>query len=404
MLDIQKIRNDFPILDQKIYGKPLVYFDNAATSQTPECVVNTIRDGYERINANVHRGVHFLSQEATEGHENARKRVQQYLNAAHDYEIIFTRGTTESINLVASSFGDAFLQDGDEIILSEMEHHANIVPWQLLQNRKKITLRIVPINERGELDMDVYRSLFNEKTKLVSLSHVSNVLGTVNPAKEIISIAHSHNVPVLLDGAQAAPHTKTDVQDLDVDFYVLSAHKMYGPTGIGVLYGKEKWLNAMPPYQGGGEMIAHVSFEKTTFNELPYKFEAGTPDYIGTMAFATAIDYIDSIGVQNIAAHEQELLRYTTDQLMQIDGMRIFGTAHEKSGVISFLVKDIHHYDMGMLLDKLGFATRTGHLCAQPLMQALGVEGVLRASFAVYNTKEEAENFVAAVRRVAKMF
>lgn len=404
MLDIQKIRKDFPILDQKVYGKPLVYFDNAATSQTPTCVVDTITDGYNRINANVHRGVHFLSQEATEGHENARRRVQQYMNAAHDHEIIFTRGTTESINLVASSFGDAFLQDGDEIILSEMEHHANIVPWQLLQNRKKIALRIVPINERGKLDLDVYRSLFNEKTKLVSLSHVSNVLGTINPAKELISIAHSHNVPVLLDGAQAAPHTKIDVQDLDADFYVLSAHKMYGPTGIGVLYGKEKWLNAMPPYQGGGEMISHVSFEKTTFNELPYKFEAGTPDYIGTMAFAAALDYIDSIGIQNIAAHEQELLYYTTDQLMQIDGMRIFGTAPEKSGVISFLVKDIHHYDMGMLLDKLGFATRTGHHCAQPLMQALGVEGVLRASFAVYNTKEEADAFVAAVRRVAKMF
>lgn len=404
MLDIQKIRNDFPILEQKVYGKPLVYFDNAATSQTPECVVNTIRDGYDRINANVHRGVHFLSQEATEGHENARKRVQQYLHAAHDYEIIFTRGTTESINLVASSFGDAFLKDGDEIILSEMEHHANIVPWQLLQNRKKIILRVVPIDENGELKMDVFRSLFNEKTKLVSLSHISNVLGTVNPIKEIISISHSHDVPVLLDGAQAAPHTRIDVQDMDVDFYVLSAHKMYGPTGIGVLYGKEKWLNAMPPYQGGGEMISHVSFEKTTFNELPYKFEAGTPDYIGTMAFATALDYIESIGIENIAAHEQELLRYTTGQLMQIDGMRIFGTAHEKSAVISFLVKDIHHYDMGMLLDKLGFATRTGHHCAQPLMQALGVEGVLRASFAVYNTKEEADAFVAAVHRVAKMF
>ena len=404
MLDIQKVRNDFPILDQKVYGKPLVYFDNAATSQTPECVVNTIKDGYERINANVHRGVHFLSQEATEGHENARKRVQQYLNAAHYYEIIFTRGTTESINLVASSFGDAFLQDGDEIILSEMEHHANIVPWQLLQNRKKITLRIVPINEQGELDMDIYRSLFSEKTKLVSLSHVSNVLGTVNPVKEIISIAHSHNVPVLLDGAQAAPHTQIDVRDLDVDFYVLSAHKMYGPTGIGVLYGKEKWLNAMPPYQGGGEMISHVSFEKTTFNELPYKFEAGTPDYIGTMAFATALDYIDSLGIQNIATHEQKLLHYATGELMQIDGMRIFGTAPHKSGVISFLVNNIHHYDMGMLLDKLGFATRTGHHCAQPLMQALGVEGVLRASFAVYNTKEEVDTFVAAVRRVAKMF
>ena len=404
MLDIQKIRDDFPILNQKVYGKPLVYFDNAATSQTPECVVNTIRDGYDRINANVHRGVHFLSQEATEGHENARKRVQQYLNAAHEYEIIFTRGTTESINLVASSFGDAFLKDGDEIILSEMEHHANIVPWQLLQNRRKIVLRVVPIDEKGELKMDVFRSLFNERTKLVSISHISNVLGTVNPVKEIVSIAHSHNVPVLLDGAQAAPHTRIDVQDLDVDFYVLSAHKMYGPTGIGILYGKEKWLDAMPPYQGGGEMISHVSFEKTTFNELPYKFEAGTPDYIGAMAFATALDYIDSIGIENIAAHEKELLHYATEQLKGIEGMKIFGTAQEKSAVISFLVKNIHHYDMGMLLDKLGFATRTGHHCAQPLMHVLGVEGVLRASFAIYNTKEEIDTFVAAVRRVAKMF
>ena len=404
MLDIQKIRNDFPILKQKVYGKPLVYFDNAATSQTPECVVDTIRDGYDRINANVHRGVHFLSQEATEGHENARKRVQQYLHAAHDYEIIFTRGTTESINLVASSFGDAFLKDGDEIILSEMEHHANIVPWQLLQNQKKIILRVVPIDENGELKMDVFRSLFNEKTKLVSLSHISNVLGTVNPIKEIISISHSHDVPVLLDGAQAAPHTRIDVQDLDVDFYVLSAHKMYGPTGIGVLYGKEKWLNVMPPYQGGGEMISHVSFEKTTFNELPYKFEAGTPDYIGTTGLAKALDYVSAIGLDKIAAYEHELTEYATQRLKTIPGMRIFGEAAAKGSVISFLVGDIHHFDMGTLLDRLGIAVRTGHHCAQPLMQRLGIEGTVRASFGIYNTKEEIDVLVAGIERVSKMF
>ena len=403
-MDIKKIREDFPILSRTVYGKPLIYFDNGATTQKPRLVIDSLVDEYYSVNANVHRGVHYLSNKCTDANEQARETVREFIHAESTDEVIFTRGTTESINLVAYTFGEAFIREGDEIIVTEMEHHANIVPWQLLQNRKKITLRVVPIDENGELKMDVFRSLFNEKTKLVSLSHISNVLGTVNPVKEIISISHSHDVPVLLDGAQAAPHTRIDVQDIDVDFYVLSAHKMYGPTGIGVLYGKEKWLNAMPPYQGGGEMISHVSFEKTTFNELPYKFEAGTPDYIGTMAFATALDYIENIGIENIAAHEQNLLHYTTGQLMQIDGMRIFGTAHEKSAVISFLVKDIHHYDMGMLLDKLGFATRTGHHCAQPLMQALGVEGVLRASFAVYNTQEEADAFVAAVDRVAKMF
>ena len=404
MFDVNRIRKDFPILEEKMYGKSLVYLDNGATTQRPLRVVEKMTEYYLRYNSNVHRGVHYLSNKCTDANEQARETVREFIHAESTDEVIFTRGTTESINLVAYTFGEAFIREGDEIIVTEMEHHANIVPWQLLQNRKKITLRVVPIDENGELKMDVFRSLFNEKTKLVSLSHISNVLGTVNPVKEIISISHSHDVPVLLDGAQAAPHTRIDVQDIDVDFYVLSAHKMYGPTGIGVLYGKEKWLNAMPPYQGGGEMISHVSFEKTTFNELPYKFEAGTPDYIGTMAFATALDYIENIGIENIAAHEQNLLHYTTGQLVQIDGMRIFGTAHEKSAVISFLVKDIHHYDMGMLLDKLGFATRTGHHCAQPLMQALGVEGVLRASFAVYNTQEEADAFVAAVDRVAKMF
>lgn len=405
MYDIQQIRADFPILGRTVYGKPLVYLDNAATSQKPRCVIETITDGYTRINANVHRGVHRLSQEATDGHEHARRRVQQFLNAASEKEIIFTRGTTESINLVAHSFGEAFLHDGDEVIISEMEHHANIVPWQLLQSERKIALRVIPIDDRGVLDMEALASAFNEKTRLVSITHVSNVLGTVNPIKEIIDMAHRHQVPVLIDGAQGALHHRVDVQALDVDFYVLSAHKMYGPTGIGVLYGKEKWLNAIPPYQGGGEMIGHVTFEKTTFNELPFKFEAGTPDYIGTMAFASALDYIDRIGIENIAAHEQELLQYTTRRLLEeIDGIRIYGTAPQKCGVISFLVRDIHPYDMGMLLDKLGFALRSGHHCAQPLMERFGIVGTLRASFALYNTIEECEAFVAAVKRVAQMF
>ena len=405
MLDIDKIREDFPILARQVDGKRLVDLDNAATSQKPRCVIETITDGYTRINANVHRGVHRLSQEATDGHEHARRRVQQFLNAASEKEIIFTRGTTESINLVAHSFGEAFLHDGDEVIISEMEHHANIVPWQLLQSERKIALRVIPIDDRGVLDMEALASAFNEKTRLVSITHVSNVLGTVNPIKEIIDMAHRHQVPVLIDGAQGALHHRVDVQALDVDFYVLSAHKMYGPTGIGVLYGKEKWLNAIPPYQGGGEMIGHVTFEKTTFNELPFKFEAGTPDYIGTMAFASALDYIDRIGIENIAAHEQELLQYTTRRLLEeIDGIRIYGTAPQKCGVISFLVRDIHPYDMGMLLDKLGFALRSGHHCAQPLMERFGIVGTLRASFALYNTIEECEAFVAAVKRVAQMF
>ncbi len=405
MLDIEKIRQDFPILTREVYGKPLVYLDNAATSQKPRCVIDTITDGYTRINANVHRGVHRLSQEATDGHEHARRRVQQFLNAASDREIIFTRGTTESINLVAHSFGQAFLHDGDEVIISEMEHHANIVPWQLLQATRRIRLRVIPIDDRGVLDMEAFAAAFNEKTRLVSITHVSNVLGTVNPIKEIIDLAHRHEVPVLIDGAQGALHHRVDVQALDVDFYVFSAHKMYGPTGIGVLYGKEKWLNAIPPYQGGGEMIGHVTFEKTTFNELPFKFEAGTPDYIGTMAFASALDYIDRIGIENIAAHEQELLQYTTRRLLEeVDGIRIYGTAPQKCGVISFLVRDIHPYDMGMLLDKLGFALRSGHHCAQPLMERFGIVGTLRASFALYNTQEECEAFVQAVKRVASMF
>lgn len=403
MLDIAAIRTQFPILGREIYGKPLIYLDNAATSQHPQCVIERIADSYCRVNANVHRGVHTLSQEATNAHENARKRVQRFINAQHSHEIIFTRGTTEAINLVAHSFGEAFLHDGDEVIVTTMEHHSNIVPWQLLQSRKDIKLRVIPINERGELDLEVFRNLFTERTRLVSVMHASNVLGTINPIEEIIACAHAHDVPVLIDGAQGVPHLAVDVQRLDADFYVFSAHKVYGPTGIGVLYGKEKWLDAMPPYQGGGEMIAQVSFERTTFNELPYKFEAGTPDYVGTAAFATALDWIEATGFEAMKAHEDDLLQYATQRLYEIDGMRIFGTADHKTPVISFLVDNIHHYDMGMLLDKLGIAVRTGHHCAQPLMHTLGIEGTVRASFAVYNTREEIDAFVAAVNRVSNM-
>lgn len=403
MSDTASIRAQFPILGREIYGKPLIYLDNAATSQHPQCVIDCITDSYCRVNANVHRGVHTLSQEATEAHENARKRVQRFINARHSHEIIFTRGTTEAINLVAHSFGDKFLHDGDEIIVTAMEHHSNIVPWQLLQNRKKIKLQVVPIDECGVLDMEAFRSLINERTRIVCVMHASNVLGTINPIKEIINTAHTHDIPVLVDGAQGIPHLTVDVQDLDADFYVFSAHKVYGPTGIGVLYGKEKWLDAIPPYQGGGEMIAQVSFEHTTFNELPYKFEAGTPDYIGSTAFATALDWIESIGFEAMQAHEEYLLHYATKRLMEIDGMKIYGTAEHKTPVISFLVGNIHHYDMGMLLDKLGIAVRTGHHCAQPLMHTLGIEGTVRASFAVYNTHEEIDAFIAAVNRVSNM-
>lgn len=404
MLDIEKIRADFPILKREVSGRPLIYLDNAATSQTPRCVVDHIADTYYRVNANVHRGVHTLSQEATDAHEAARRRVQQFIGAASPAEIVFTRGTTEAINLVASSFGDEFLHDGDEVILTVMEHHADIVPWQLLQRRRKIKLQVVPINERGELELEVYKQLFNEHTRLVCVAHVSNVLGTINPVREMIAYAHAQGVSVLVDGAQAIPHLRVNVQELDADFYAFSAHKVYGPTGIGILYGKEKWLDAIPPYQGGGEMIAHVDFSGTTFGELPFKFEAGTPDYVGTAAFASALDYVDSIGLEAIAAHENELLRYTTAQMEQIEGMRIFGTSPHKSSVISFLVDGIHHYDMGMLLDKLGVAVRTGHHCAQPLMTSLGIEGTVRVSFAVYNTQAEADAFIAALKRVVRMF
>ena len=400
--DVEALRRDFPILTREVYGKPLVYLDNTATSQTPREVVEAIENMYFAHKANVHRGVFSVSQEATELQEAAREKVRGYINAASTREIIFTRGTTEAINLVASSFG-SFLENGDEIILTVMEHHANIVPWQLLGNRKRVILRVVPIRPDGSLDMEAFRSLFNERTRLVSVCHVSNVLGTVNPIEEITAYAHSLGVPVLVDGAQAAPHMHIDVKALDVDFYAFSSHKMYGPTGVGVLYGREKWLEMMPPYQGGGEMISHVSFKKTTFAELPFKFEAGTPDFVDIAAFATAIDYVGRVGIDAIAAHEHELMKWTTAEMMKIPGMRIFGTAPGKCAVISFLMGRAHHYDTGMLLDKLGIAVRTGHHCAQPLMESLGIEGTVRASFGLYNTRAEAEAFIAALHRIAPM-
>lgn len=403
-IDIEKIREDFPILKKEVYDHSLVYLDNAATTQKPSCVVDTIVKGYYDCNANIHRGVHYLSQLATAAHEEARKTVQQFLNAKNSHEIVFTRGTTEAINLVAHSFGISQCQDGDEIIISQMEHHSNIVPWQLLQNVKKIKLRVIPFDEQGVLKIDELEKLINERTKLVSIAHVSNTLGTVNPVKEVIRIAHSHNIPVLVDAAQSVPHIKVDVQDLDCDFLAFSGHKIYGPTGIGILYGKEAWLEKIPPYQGGGEMIQKVTFEKTTFNELPFKFEAGTPDYIGSTALATALNYVTNIGIDNIAAHEHSLVEYATAQLKQIAGMRIIGEAPEKSGLISFLVGNIHPYDMGSILDKLGIAVRTGHHCAEPVMQAFGIDGTVRASFAIYNTKEEIDKLVAGIERVAKMF
>jgi len=404
MYDIQKIRNDFPILGERIYDKPLVYLDNGATTQKPRAVVERITQGYYTLNSNIHRGVHYLSQRATEAHEDARRTVQTFVNARSSNEIIFTRGTTEAINLTASSFTDCCMQEGDEVIVSAMEHHSNIVPWQIQAARKGIAIKVIPFNEKGELCMDIYRSLINERTRLVSVTHVSNVLGTINPIADIIEEAHKHDIPVLIDGAQAVPHTKVDVQALNADFYVFSGHKVYGPTGIGVLYGKEEWLDRLPPYQGGGEMIATVSFEKTTFNELPFKFEAGTPDYIGSTALAEALRYVTNLGLDNIGSHEDELLRYATNRLNEIEGVRIIGQANHKSSVISFLVGDIHHYDMGMLLDRLGIAVRTGHHCAEPLMHALGIEGTVRASFALYNTKEEINTLVEGIERVRKMF
>ena len=404
MYDIQAIREDFPILGREVYGRPLVYLDNAATTQKPRCVVEAMSEEYYNVNANVHRGVHFLSQQATELHEAARETVRRFLNARSAAEIVFTRGTTESINLVASCFGEAFMREGDEVIVSEMEHHSNIVSWQLVQARKGIKLRVVPINDRGELRLDEYEKLFNDRTRIVSIAHVGNVLGTVNPVRRIIDIAHAHGVPVLVDGAQGAPHLPVDVQALDCDFYAFSGHKVYGPTGIGVLYGKEQWLDRLPPYMGGGEMIHHVSFEQTTYAGLPFKFEAGTPDYVASTGLARALDYVSALGMEHIHAHEQELTRYALDGLRRIPGMRILGEAEEHDAVISFLVGGIHHLDMGTLLDRLGIAVRTGHHCAEPLMRRLGVEGTVRASFALYNTRAEVDALVEGVERVAKMF
>lgn len=403
-MDLNKIREDFPILSRTVYNRPLVYLDNGATTQKPRCVVDAITDEYYSVNANVHRGVHFLSQQATELHEASRETVRKFINARSTNEIVFTRGTTESINLLAYSFGEAIMKEGDEVIISTMEHHSNIVPWQLLAERKGIKLRVIPITDEGELVMEEYERLFNEKTRLVSVMHVSNVLGTVNPVRRIIDTAHSHGVPVLIDGAQSTPHFAVDMQELDCDFFAFSGHKIYGPTGVGVLYGKEKWLDRLPPYQGGGEMIKNVSFEKTTFNELPYKFEAGTPDYVATHALAKALDYVSEIGMDNIQRHEQELTRYATERMAEIPGMRFIGTAPGKDAVISFLVGDIHHLDMGTLLDRLGIAVRTGHHCAEPLMRRMGIEGTVRASFGLYNTKEEVDILVAGIDRVRKMF
>ena len=395
---------DFPILSREVYGKPLVYLDNAATTQKPKCVVDAMVREYYELNANVHRGVHFLSQKATELHEEARETVRRFINAKVREEIIFTRGTTESLNLVAFSFGEAFLNEGDEVILSVMEHHSNIVPWQMLRDRKGIVIKVVPMDDQGNLLMDEYQKLFTSRTKLVSIAHVSNVLGTVNPAKEIACIAHEHGCYVLVDGAQSVPHFKVDVQDLDCDFLTFSGHKIYGPTGIGVLYGKQEILEKMPPYQGGGEMIQRVTFEKTTYEGLPYKFEAGTPDYVGSNALAVAINYVERIGMDNISAHEREIVRYAMERMREIPGMKFYGEAALKDAVIAFNVGDIHHLDLGTLLDRLGIAIRTGHHCAQPVMARCGVEGMARASFALYTTKEDIDALVAGISRVSKMF
>ena len=404
MFDVNKIRADFPILGREVYGKPLVYLDNGATTQKPRVVVEAMTDEYYSVNANVHRGVHFLSQRATELHEGSRETVRAFINARSTSEIVFTRGITETINLLASSFTESQMSEGDEVIISTMEHHSNIVPWQLMAAKHGIVIKVIPMNDHGELLLDAYRELFTERTRIVSVAHVSNVLGTVNPVAEMIRYAHEQGVPVLVDGAQSVPHMPVDVQALDADFYVFSGHKVYGPTGVGVLYGKEAWLDRLPPYQGGGEMIQTVSFEKTTFNELPFKFEAGTPDFVGTTGLARALEYVSAIGMDKIAAYEHELTTYATERLMEIPSMRIFGQAKEKGSVISFLVGDIHHFDLGTLLDRLGIAVRTGHHCAQPLMQRLGIEGTVRASFGLYNTKEEIDALVAGIERVSRMF
>ena len=404
MYNIQKVRDDFPILSRTVYDRPLVYLDNAATTQKPLCVLDAMRDEYLNVNANVHRGVHYLSQQATDLHEAARETVRRFINAPKTEEIIFTRGTTESINLVVSSFCEEFMGEGDEEIVSVMEHHSNIVPWQLQAAKRGIALKVIPIDDSGNLLMDEYEKLFSDRTKIVSVAHVSNTLGTVNPVKDIVRIAHEHGVPVMVDGAQSTPHFKVDVQDLDCDFFAFSGHKIYGPTGVGVLYGKEEWLDRLPPYQGGGEMIESVSFERTVFERLPFKFEAGTPDYVATHGLATALNYVSALGMDNIAAHERELTAYCMEQMQTIPGIRLFGTTPDKDAVVSFLVGDIHHLDMGTLLDRLGIAVRTGHHCAQPVMDRLGVQGVVRASFALYNTKEEIDALVSGVKRVAMMF
>lgn len=407
MYDIEKVREDFPILSRTVHGKPLVYLDNAATTQKPLCVLDAMRDEYLNENANVHRGVHYLSVQATELHEQARETVRRFLNAESTSEIVFTRGTTEGLNLIASTFTEAMMEPGDEVIVSVMEHHSNIVPWQLAARRKGIRLRVIPMSDDGILDIEAYKALFNEKTKIVSVAHVSNVLGTVNPVEDIVKIAHDHSVPCVVDGAQSAPHIKVDVRKLDCDFYVCSGHKMYGPTGIGVLYGKEEWLDRLPPYQGGGEMIDHVSFDKTTYEKPPLKFEAGTPDYIASHGLAVAIDYMERLGMDNIERHERELTTYAIERLSAIDGMHIYGPhdkCHAHDAVVSFNVGHIHHMDMGTLLDQLGIAVRTGHHCAQPLMDRLGVLGTVRASFAIYNTKGEIDALANGIERVSKMF
>lgn len=409
--NLNKIRKDFPILSRMVYDRPLVYLDNAATTQKPLCVLDKMREEYLNVNANVHRGVHWLSQQATELHEGARETVRKFINAKSVNEIVFTRGTTEGLNLIASSFSEAFMQEGDEVIVSTVEHHSNIVPWQLQQPRKGIVLKVIPMDDNGAMDLQAFEKMISQKTKIVSISHVSNVLGTINPVEEVIRIAHEHNIPVVVDGAQSTPHFKVDMQQLDCDFFVFSGHKVYGPTGIGVLYGKEAWLDKLPPYQGGGEMIEHVSFEKSTFERPPLKFEAGTPDYIATTGLATALDYVSALGMDAIQKHEEELTRYAISQLQMIEGMKLFGvpshadvTRFHHDAVISFQLRDIHHMDMGTLLDRLGIAIRTGHHCAQPLMNRLGVLGTSRASFALYNTKEEVDALVAGIKRISTMF